>query len=415
VSAGIVALIAASIFCWGTLSARLERSDLTAPILFVAVGVLIANVASLNTEIEAETVKLITEVTLAWVLFSDAAAVRLDELRAGVGVFARLLGLALPVTVVLGWLLAWAEFRDFDVWLALVVGAALAPTDAALSASVMKNPGVPARVRGILNVESGLNDGIVTPIVLVALAGAAAVEGHGSGTGHAAVQLLLGAAIGIGAGFIGGRTTAAARRRKWVDEPFAGPAVLGLALASYAASVAAGGNGFIAAFVGGIAFGTTAGPAGPHQVFFVEQTADLASLLVWTLFGIVAVPVIVDAAAWQLALYTLLSLTAVRMLPVLLCLQGTDLSRRSRTFIAWFGPRGLASVVFALLTLEELGSRADPAVAVLATTVLVSVVAHGISAGPLAAWYGAAAGHTRELLRPSGFSSKTERHSPIDP
>jgi sodium/hydrogen antiporter len=393
VSSGILALVAAVVFGWGVLSARLERADLTAPIVFVGVGVLIANVASLDAHIEAETVKLLTEVTLVWVLFSDAAGVDVRELRKETGVYVRLLGIALPLTVLLGWLLAWGIFGGFDVWLALLVGAALAPTDAALGAPVISNPAVPPRVRGILNVESGLNDGIVTPVVMVALAGAAVAEGHsGGGAGHAVVQLLLGVAIGVGTGAVGGVVLRSARQRGWVDEEFAGPAVLALALVAYTASVALDGNGFVAAFAGGIAFGHTAGRVAPKQVFYVEQTAGLASLLVWMLFGAVAVPLVVDAAGWQLLLYAALSLTVVRMLPVALLLLGTGFDRRARAFLGWFGPRGLASVVFALLAVEELGSRADTAVAVVVTTVLLSVFAHGFTAAPLAERYGASAG-----------------------
>jgi NhaP-type Na+/H+ or K+/H+ antiporter len=388
VNAGVVALIAASLFGWGLVSARLERADVTAPIAFVVVGVVVANLTSMSHEVEAEVVKLVTEVTLAWVLFSDAAQVRVEQLRSEVGVFVRLLGLALPVTVILGWLLAWAEFSSFDVWLALLVGAALAPTDAALSASVMNNPAVPGRIRRILNVESGLNDGIVTPVVLVALAGAAETGGSGHAVGHAVVQLALGGAIGLGVGAVGGFAGSAARAKGWVDEAYVGPAVLALALASYATAVFADGNGFVAAFLSGIAFGRAAGPSARPQIVFIEQTSNLASLVVWTLFGAVAVPVIVDALGWQLLLYSVLSLTVVRGLPVVLSLLGTNLSRQAMLFIAWFGPRGLASVVFALLTIEELGHRADLAVAVIASTVLLSVVAHGLSSGPLAARFG---------------------------
>src|SRR5205807_8007040 len=136
----------------------------------------------------AETLRLLTEATLVWVLFSDAARVGLRDLRSDAGVYGRLLGVALPMTVALGTFLAAAVLPGVDVWLALLVGAALAPTDAALSAAVLGDPHVPARVRGILNVESGLNDGIVTPLVLIALAGVAS-EGHeATGLGHAAVQ-----------------------------------------------------------------------------------------------------------------------------------------------------------------------------------------------------------------------------------
>ncbi len=164
----------------GRVFGRLERADLTAPIVFVGVGVLIANVASFNPHFEAETVKLVTEVTLAWVLFSDAARVGVRELRNEATVYIRLLAIALPLTVALGWLLAWGLFGALDPWLALLVGAALAPTDAALGAAVINNPAVPARVRGILNVESGLNDGIATPIVLVALAAPPRQRGTGA-------------------------------------------------------------------------------------------------------------------------------------------------------------------------------------------------------------------------------------------
>jgi NhaP-type Na+/H+ or K+/H+ antiporter len=397
-SAGTVAVLAATVLAWGALSARLQKADLTAPIVFVAVGVLLANVASLDGPVETETVKLLSEITLVWVLFSDASQVQVKELRADAGVFVRLLAVALPLTVVLGWLLAWGVFDGFDLWLGLLVGAALAPTDAALGAAVITNPVVPSRIRSILNVESGLNDGIVTPVVLVALAGAASSEGTGhTGPGHAVLTLLLGTAVGIGTGAAGGWLLQHARRRGWADEDFAGPAVLALALVAYATSIACGGNGFVAAFAGGTAFGRIAGRSGPKEVLYVEQTAGLASLLVWALFGLVAVPLVVDAAGWQLVLYAVLSLTVLRMLPVALLLLGTGLGRRTSLFVGWFGPRGLASVVFALMAVEELGPRADTAVAVIVTTVLLSVVAHGLTAGPLAARYGASAAASRPV------------------
>lgn len=164
--------------------------------------------------------------------------------------------------------------------------------------------------------------------------------------------------------------------------------MLALALLTYTASVTAGANGFVAAFCGGIAFGRSAGRAGPEQVFYVEQTAGLASLLVWTVVGAVAIPIVADSFSWLLVVYAVLSLTVVRMLPVLLVLVGSDLSRRAALFLGWFGPRGLASVVFSLLAVEQLGQRADTAVAVIVTTVLLSVVAHGVTAGPLATRYG---------------------------
>jgi NhaP-type Na+/H+ or K+/H+ antiporter len=236
-------------------------------------------------------------------------------------------------------------------------------------------------------VESGLNDGIVTPVVLVALAGAAAAEGHGNGAGHAVLELLLGVAIGAGVGGVGGVILRRTRQRGWVDEAFAGPSVLALALLAYAAAIASQGNGFVAAFCAGLAFGRLAGQAGPKEVWYVEETAGLASLLVWVLFGAVVMPIVADTIDWRIVLYAVVSLTAVRMIPVALVLLGSDLDRRTRLFVGWFGPRGLASVVFGLLAVEELGSIANTAVAAIAATVLLSVVAHGVTAEPLATRY----------------------------
>jgi NhaP-type Na+/H+ or K+/H+ antiporter len=225
---------------------------------------------------------------------------------------------------------------------------------------------------------------------MVALAGAASAEGHGGdGAGGALLELLLGVLIGLIVGGMGAWLLRRARRRGWADEAFAGPAVLALALLAYAASLAFDGNGFVAAFAGGIAFGHWAGRAGPKEVFYVEQTSGLASLLVWTVFGLVAVPLVVENLGWQLLLYAALSLTAARMLPVALMLLGSGLKPRAALFMGWFGPRGLASVVFALLAVEELGVQAESAVAVISTTVLLSVLAHGFTAVPLATKYGA--------------------------
>ena len=269
------------------------------------------------------------------------------------------------------------------------MGAALAPTDAALGAAVMDDPAVPIRIREILNVESGLNDGIVTPVVLVALAGAAAAGGHGGGATHAVLELAIGVAVGLAAGAMGGYVLRRSEERDWVDDKFAGPAVLALALLAYAASVAVNGNGFVAAFIAGAAFGSLAGKVGPREVRYVEVTSGLASLLVWLLFGAVVLPVVLDVVDWRVVLYALLSLTVLRMGPVALVLLGTGLGRRTSLFVGWFGPRGLASVVFGLLAVEELGPAADTALATIAVTVLLSVVAHGVTAKPLAARYAA--------------------------
>jgi NhaP-type Na+/H+ or K+/H+ antiporter len=392
-----LAIVAALVFCWGALSARLERFDVTAPIIFVLAGLLLTHgpLAFLSFAPSHQLVKDLAEFTLALVLFSDASRVGLRGLRAGAGRYARLLGVALPLTIGLGTLLALA-IPGTTGWLALLVGAALAPTDAALGAGMIASPVVPAEIRRLINVESGLNDGIATPFVSVALAGAATgtqVAWHSPAA--AVAELGLGILIGLGVGGGGGMLVSAARRRGWVAEGFAGPAVLALAICAYASAVALGGNGFISAFVGGLAFGTTGGRPGQSLVPFVEETGTLASLLVWLAFGAIAVVPAMDMLTWQMVVYAVLSLTVVRMVPVTVALAGARLGRPTVALVAWFGPRGLASVVFALLALEELGGAAQGAVSVITVTVLLSVVAHGATADPLATRY------ARSLARPA--------------
>ena len=394
-------VIAGSIFLWGVLSAKLQRADLTAPILFVAVGAVVGGMDLLEAPEGPEGLTLLVEVTLVWVLFSDAARIPAQEIRRDLAPYVRLLAVGLPLTVLAGWGLAWWLFPAAGVWVALLVAAALAPTDAALGVPVVTNPVVPARVRRLITVESGLNDGIVTPVVMLAIA-ALAVEEEltgSSGLGTAVVSLAVGALVGALCGLVGGRSLRWARRWDWAAEDFAGIAVLALALIAYLAALAVGANGFVAAFCGGLAFGATAGPRGPAELVFVEQSAGLVGLLVWLAFGAVAGPIVLDLVTPTMVLYAVLSLTLVRMVPVALASLGAGLDRGTVLFIGWFGPRGLASLVFALLALEELGPEVDQAVALIGTTVLLSVVAHGLTAAPLALRYGR--GRPRDTNDPS--------------
>ncbi|HEX9088452.1 MAG TPA: cation:proton antiporter [Arthrobacter sp.] len=386
-------LITAALFVWALVSARLQQADLTAPIVFTAVGAALAGSGLVDSASPPAGLTPVVEVTLVWVLFSDAARLPLQQLRRDVGRYVRLLGVGLPLTIVFGWALAAWFFPQLGLWLALLVGAALAPTDAALGVPVVTNPVVPSRIRQLITVESGLNDGIATPVVMLAIAGAAAAAGLESpaAPGSAAVELLIGAGVGAAAGAAGGWLLQLARRRGTALEDFAGIGVLALSLFAYTAALAVGGNGFVAAFCGGLAFGTCAGQRGPAELVFVEQMGGLVSLLVWLAFGAVAVPTMLANFVPLTLVYAVLSLTVVRMLPVALASLGAGLDRSTVLFVGWFGPRGLASLVFALLALETLGPGSDEAVAVITATVLLSVLAHGFSAAPLAARYGRAA------------------------
>ena len=388
-----VLIVMATIFVWGVVSARVTRADLSAPIVFVAAGGALAALGLVDTPSAPETLTPLVEITLVWVLFSDAARVPVQEVRHDLGQYVRLLGVGLPLTIAAGWALATWLFPGMGIWLALIVAAALAPTDAALGVPVVTNPVVPSRVRRLITVESGLNDGIATPVVMFAIAGAASAEGiaEASGLREALVELLVGTIVGGAVGGLGGMLLRGARRRGWAAEDFVGIAVLALALVAYTGAVTAGGNGFVAAFCGGMAFGALAGRRGPTELVFLEQASGLVSLLVWLAFGAIALPIMVDSVDLAIGLYAVLSLTLVRMVPVALATLGAGLDRKTVLFVGWFGPRGLASLVFALLALEELGAGADEAIAVIGLTVFLSVLAHGLSAAPLAARYGATA------------------------
>lgn len=385
-----IVIVSAALFAWGLVSNRLERADLSAPIVFIAVGAVLAGFDLVQGPSGPETLTPLVELTLVWVLFSDAARLPKHDLRRDGGRYLRLLAVGLPLTILLGWGLAAWFFPGLGMWLALFVGAALAPTDAALGVPVVTNPVVPSRIRQLITVESGLNDGIATPVVMVAIAGAAAAAGleHAESAGHAALELLIGAAVGVCVGAVGGLALRWARRHRTAAESFAGIAVLALALAAYGSALLAHGNGFVAAFCGGLAFGACAGRRAPAELEFLEQMGTLLASLVWIAFGAIAIPIMLDRLDATTILYAVLSLTVVRLLPVALASIGAGMDRTTVLFVGWFGPRGLASLVFALLALEALGTHADEAVAIVATTVLLSVVAHGITALPLARRYG---------------------------
>ncbi len=386
-------LILAAVFVWALISAR--ATAITAPIFFVVIGLVLAEgVRVLHVAPDPHATKLLAEVTLVWVLFADASRVRASTLRHDAALYARLLGVGLPLTVVAGTLAA-AGVLGISPWYALLLGAALGPTDAALGAAVMTDQRVPYRIRQTLNVESGLNDGIATPIVTTAVAAIIIQFGLDNEftLARALLGLPLGAVIGVVLGFAGGTALRLSHRRGWASEELAGPAVLALAVAAFAVASLLSANGYVAAFVAGIAFGATAGRGGTSEVYYVEQTCGLASMVCWMLFGAVAVPTLAADWSWQILVYAVLSLTVVRMVPVALCLLASRTDWRSVVFIGWFGPRGLASVVFALIALEDLHDvpgAVGEVVATIGLTVLLSVLLHGLTAGPLVGWY---AGH----------------------
>jgi NhaP-type Na+/H+ or K+/H+ antiporter len=387
-----LAVISACIVVWGLVSARLERWNISAPIAFMVLGLAVTHgpVTLMHLSLHSSTIRSLAEVTLAVVLFADASRVNARQLRAAMAMPVRLLAIGLPLTIGAGAALAAGLFSGSGLWVAAAIGAIVAPTDAALGAAIMEDERVPAGVRRVLNVESGLNDGIATPFVNLFLAGAATAEAvHGSTTAASAVvELVGGAAIGLGIGTAGAVLLALARRHGWSAAGFRPLVVLALALFAYSASLLAGTNGFVAAFVAGMAFGTVLPRHEDELVGFSQEAGTLLSLLVWFVFGAVMLVPGLDHVGWRDLVFALLALTVVRMVPVALALTGLGLDRATVAFVGWFGPRGLASVVFGLIAVDTLApADAQVVLAAVTTTVALSVVLHGITASPLAARY----------------------------
>ena len=343
-------------------SRRVGRLHLTAPIVFMAIGYLASRVV--DSTVDAALIRHIAEVTLAVVLFHDAAQVRPAQLRGDVWLCVRLLLIGLPLTMLLGLGAAHLLLPSLAFAYLLLLAATLAPTDAGLGAATVLNPVVPVRVRRVLNVESGLNDGLATPVVLFAIALISVPTGEdGSAVLAALEELLIGAAVGIGFGALAGALLDRAIAREWAEASLVPVATLVVPLLTYYGAVALSGNGFVAAFVSGTAFAwaleRTPGPVSKQvevegSLLLAEWVSVLLGYLVWALFGFVALGALTEVLTWQAVVFSLLSLTVLRMLPVAIALIGTGFRRPSVLFIGWFGPRGLASGVFSVLAVESL-------------------------------------------------------------
>jgi len=387
-------IVAVAFTLYSLVASRLDRVSVSGPLVFVAVGVLVGPAVSdaIPGALGGESGKLLAELTLAILLFADASTVRLRDVRSDALLPARLLLVGLPLTLVLGTLAAKLLFGSEGWAMAALIAAILAPTDAALGLAVVTNRAVPVRIRRALNVESGLNDGIATPFVTLFLLIVAAEEAVGAGdwASESLKELGLAMVVAFVVGIAAGLAVKAARNRSWMSPLSEQLAVLSLALLSYAAAVTIGGNGFVAAFVGGILFGAATRGRFAEQTEFTENLALFATFLVWTLFGAFLVgPLIRDGFDGNAIVYALISLTIVRMIPVALALWGMRLRFETLAFAGWFGPRGLASVVFLLIAAEELHGQPSTATltAAVTFTVLFSVVLHGLTAGPLASRY----------------------------
>lgn len=389
-------VVAAGILVFGTVSERVQKSIFTPPIVFTGFGLLVGahGLHLVDLELGEHVVHTLAELTLVLVLFTDASRIDLKLLRREHDLPIRLLLVGLPLTIVLGTFAAVGLFPQFTFWEAALLAAVLAPTDAALGQAVVSSPRVPVRIRQALNVESGLNDGIALPVVLVFMSTcASAIPGQG-GTEYwfrfAFLQVSLGPLAGALVGWLGGQMVQIAARRRWMSHSFESLSSLALALLAFGLAEWIGGNGFIAAFCAGLTLGNTAKEVVGCLQEFAEAEGQLLTLLVFMIFGAVMIPDAIAHLSWPILIYAIASLTVIRMLPVFLGLLGTGVRKETVLFLGWFGPRGIASILFGLLVVSGSVLRAREEIFLtVVVTVALSVIAHGVSANPGASWYAA--------------------------
>jgi NhaP-type Na+/H+ or K+/H+ antiporter len=383
-----LALIAGFLLFYSLFAGRFEKRLVNGPLMFLLAGMVLgpALMNLLHVSVTSQGLRLLAELTLAIVLFTDAANADLAVLRRNNHLPIRLLLLGLPLCLLGGYAAARILFPQMPWLEAAILAAMLAPTDAALGKAVVSNPGVPAPVRESLNVESGLNDGICVPVLFILLALLAPEEQH-QGAVQLALTLILeeiglGSLVGIVLVAVTGYLVRYAARHGWSLPLWKQLIAPGLAVLVFALAQALGGSGFIAAFIGGLLAGKLLQQHKHTYLYSNEGYSELLSVVLWVIFGAVVVPESWRYITMESWLYALASLTVLRMLPVWLSLTGSGLSTEHKLFIGWFGPRGLASIVFAVIVMQHTLECQSLLVTTVIATILLSVVLHGLTANP---------------------------------
>jgi NhaP-type Na+/H+ or K+/H+ antiporter len=407
----VAALIAGLFLAYALVSRKLADSIWTGPMLFTAFGLLIGPqlLGWLELEISNHLIQVLAEVTLVIVLFTDAAAADFGALTRARSLPTRMLLIGMPLAVALGTLAALGLFPHWGLWEAALLAAILTPTDAALGQAVTESEDVPTPLRAAINSESGLNDGLALPLVL--LFAALASESGSGGAGHwlefVGGQLLFGPLVGIVVGTLGGRSIAVAFERGWMNEWAEGIAAMAIALGAFSLAEAVHGNGLLAAFTGGLAFGRALGRRCRFLFEFQQTEAHMLVMVTFLVVGAMLMPLASAHFTLACLAFALFALTLMRMLPIALSLVGLGLGREPIAFLGWFGPRGLASVLFVLLIVEGTDlARKHELLAAVVLTVGLSIVAHGVSAAPWARRLG--------RLDRAGQLGRSDRPDPSD-
>ena len=390
-----LAILALFILVYSSVAGRVERTWVSGPIVFTIFGLLIGPVGLdlISFKADRETISTLAELTLAMVLFTDAAGADMGVLRKAKALPIRLLLIGLPLTILLGFGVGVLIFKQLSLIEIALLATMLAPTDAALGKGVVTNEAVPDPVRQGLNVESGLNDGICVPILFMFLALAQQKAGAG-GPWSLAIKLVaeeigIGLAVGLVLTTMAGLLLKFAKGQGWLTHTWIQVPVVALALGCFAVAQFLGGSGFIAAFSGGLLFGVLAKQARDEFLRAAEGTGDTLALITWVIFGSAVVGQAVGHFSWLILLYAVLSLTLIRMLPVFISLTGMGVSTEGKLFMGWFGPRGLASIVFGVIVVNANLPHSRPIAIAVVYTIMLSILAHGITANPWGKAYGA--------------------------
>ncbi len=384
------------IFTFGLFSRIAEKNYVTGPMVFMAVGILASSLffGLFDVHHEMDAVKLVAELALTLVLFIDATMIHKGFLRGpSARISARLLLVGLPLTMLLGTVFGILMFDSAAIMAIVLMAFILSPTDAALGQAVVKSEAVPEDIRQSISVESGLNDGIALPPILIcmALLGADAGGHEGAWLGFVIKQVTLGPIVGLVVGAASGWLIQKMSDRGWMEETFQRLSALPIAILAFACAELIGGNGFISAFVAGLSLRVAVTSTGVrHRIQEFGETEGMQFILVvFLIFGLTMVPAAAQYWGWPELIYALASLTIIRMLPVAIALLGTGVDWRTIAFIGWFGPRGIASVLYLLMAVAAIGFTGyEQVMSVIVLTIMISVFAHGISAVPLSLRYG---------------------------
>ena len=379
---------------YGYYSRLLNRYYISGPMVFTTIGILLSPLffGEEFLHLEGEIVQTMAEIALIVVLFADASTLNVKRFGKGWRLPIRMLGIALPLTILFAAAVAIWLFPGESPLYLLLLSLFLAPTDAALGKAVVTDPIVPEKIRSTINVESGLNDGFVFPVLITVVALIGSGQEHiqdNSWIGYVLKQIALGIVGGVVIGWLGSFQAKISMRHDWLEQSYRNLIPFALAIFAYYFSEYIGGNGYIGAFIAGMVMGNLTPELQKNIEEFVESEGELLILVIFTLFGLVIVPMVIDTWSWKVLLFALLSLTLFRIVPVVISLTGLRLDAPTRLFLGWFGPRGIASILYMMIVVHQLGGGEghEMIYGTVTLTVLLSIFLHGLSAKPLAKLY----------------------------